>query len=127
MQAYREGREQELAPPQPFRNFVAQARLGIPKQEHEEYFRQMLGDVSEPTAPFGVLQVHGDGSEVQEEHQMLESALSQRIRRQARQLGGERGEPVSLCVGAGVGPNGGQRGCGVRDGVVGSDARRGGI
>ena len=87
MQAYREGREQELAPPQPFRNFVAQARLGIPKQEHEEYFRQLLGDVSEPTAPYGVLQAHVDGSEVQEEHQVLESALAQRIRRQARHLG----------------------------------------
>jgi len=83
-QAYLLGRQQELAPPQPFRNFVAQARLGVSRQEHEEYFRQMLEDVYEPTAPYGVLQVHGDGSQVQEEHQDLESGLSQRIRRQAR-------------------------------------------
>ena len=47
----------------------------------------MLGDVHEPTAPYGLLQVHGDGSDVLEEHQMLETTLAQRIRRQARQLG----------------------------------------
>ena len=87
VQAYLLGREQELPPPQPFRNFVAQARLGVSKEEHEEFFRQMLGDVYEPTAPYGLLQVHGDGSDVLEDHQMLETTLAQRIRRQARQLG----------------------------------------
>ncbi|HEX2618262.1 MAG TPA: AMP-binding protein, partial [Flavobacteriales bacterium] len=86
-QAYLLGREQELSPPQPFRNFVAQARLGVSRQEHEAFFHQMLGDVHEPTAPYGVLQVHGDGSQVQEECQRLDSRLSRRIRWQARQLG----------------------------------------
>src|SRR5262249_47354531 len=81
------GRAQELPPPQPFRNFVAQARLGTPKEEHEAFFRQVLGDVQEPTAPYGALQVYGDGADVEEERQALERELSQRIRRQARLLG----------------------------------------
>jgi len=81
------GRAAELQPPVPFRNFVAQARLGMSAQEHEAFFRQMLGDVDEPTAPFGLLDVHGDGTGMQEARRVLEPQLSQRLRQQARALG----------------------------------------
>ena len=47
------GRRDELVPPQPFRNLVAQARLGLGVEEHERYFRARLGDIDEPTTPFG--------------------------------------------------------------------------
>ncbi|UUZ50641.1 hypothetical protein LP420_13275 [Massilia sp. B-10] len=30
--------------------------------EHETYFRQQLGDIAEPTAPFGLLNVQGSGA-----------------------------------------------------------------
>ncbi|MFT3815684.1 MAG: amino acid adenylation domain-containing protein [Acidovorax sp.] len=74
----------ELAEPVAFRGFVAQARLGVSQAEHEAYFRQQLGDVEEPTAPFGLLDVHGDGAHVREARQRLTSELSEDIRRQAR-------------------------------------------
>ncbi|SFP36146.1 non-ribosomal peptide synthetase [Pseudomonas sp. NFPP28] len=71
----------------PFRNYVAQARLGISEQAHEHFFRQMLGDISEPTLPFGLSDVQGDARGITEAHLALPAALSQRLRAQARQLG----------------------------------------
>src|SRR5215467_2539324 len=50
VQAHLLGRSAELPAPLPFRNLVAQARLGVSAEEHEAFFRQMLGDVEEPTA-----------------------------------------------------------------------------
>ena len=81
------GRESELPEPVPFRDFVAQARLGVSVQEHEEYFRRMLGEVEEPTAPFGLKDVQGGGQDIRETQRPLGAALSQRIRAQAKALG----------------------------------------
>jgi amino acid adenylation domain-containing protein len=81
------GRAQELPAPVPFRNFVAEARLGVSVQEHEAFFQRMLGDVDEPTAPFGLLKVQGEGEHLREAGQALPRVLSQRLRQQARVLG----------------------------------------
>ncbi|MFC5474606.1 amino acid adenylation domain-containing protein, partial [Paraherbaspirillum soli] len=81
------GRAQQLPAALPFRNFVAQARLGVTPQAHETFFRQMLADVDEPTAPFGLLEVRGDGSGLEEAQLQLDPDLARRLRQQARQLG----------------------------------------
>ncbi|WP_348982476.1 AMP-binding protein, partial [Azoarcus sp. TTM-91] len=82
-----EGREGELPEPVPFRRFVAQAKLGVSVAEHESFFTQLLGDVAEPTAPFGLLDIQGDGSGIEEARLPLESALARAIREQARKHG----------------------------------------
>ncbi|MGH6649419.1 amino acid adenylation domain-containing protein, partial [Aquabacterium sp.] len=82
-----EGREAMLPAPVPFRDFVAQARLGMPVAEHEAYFRRMLGDVEEPTAPFDLLDVQGDGSGTTELVLPLAPSLASRLRQAARQTG----------------------------------------
>ncbi|MDU1506556.1 MAG: condensation domain-containing protein, partial [Limosilactobacillus vaginalis] len=87
IQAHLAGEEASLAAPLPFRSFVAQARLGMSREQHETFFREMLGKVEEPTAAFGLLNVQGDGSSVEEARQVLSSELAERLRRQARVLG----------------------------------------
>ncbi|PIF47951.1 arthrofactin-type cyclic lipopeptide synthetase B [Pseudomonas sp. 29] len=76
-----------LTPPMPYRNYVAQARLGADEQEHEAFFREMLGDIDEPTLPFGLQDVQGDGRGIEEALQAVDAALNRRLREQARQLG----------------------------------------
>jgi amino acid adenylation domain-containing protein len=71
----------------PFRRYVAQARLGVSRAEHDEFFRRMLADVEEPTAPFNMLDVQGDGSAVEEVRLALPDELSARLRREAQRHG----------------------------------------
>ena len=82
-----QGRSSELPPVVPFRNFVAQAVLGADEAAHEAFFTGMLGDIEETTAPFGILDVMGDGSTVEEIHHPLPADLSVRIRQVARAQG----------------------------------------
>ena len=82
-----QGRSSELPPVVPFRNFVVQAVLGADEAAHEAFFTDMLGDIEETTAPFGILDVMGDGSTVEEIHHPLPADLSVRIRQVARAQG----------------------------------------
>ncbi|MEY9381379.1 amino acid adenylation domain-containing protein, partial [Rhizobium leguminosarum] len=87
VRAVLDGRAHELAAPQPFRNLVAQARLGMDAKAHEAFFREMLADIDEPTLPFGLSEVYGDGRGSREARRMLPEALNDRLRHQARRLG----------------------------------------
>jgi amino acid adenylation domain-containing protein len=87
IQAYLLGKEPQLPPSQPFRDLVAQARLGLRQEEHEAFFRKLLGDVEEPTAPFGLLNVQGDGTGIGQARVQLEAGLTRRMRERARKLG----------------------------------------
>ena len=79
------GEQDRLPSPVPFRNFVAQARLGgMSAAEHEAFFTRMLSEVEEPVAPFGLLDVQGDGSGITEARIMLEADLARRMRECAR-------------------------------------------
>jgi amino acid adenylation domain-containing protein len=84
---YLRGEAESLPKPLPFRSLVAQARLGVSQQDHESFFEQMLGDVDEPTAAYGLVDVRQDGSAIAEAGVVLAVALAARIRKQARRLG----------------------------------------
>ncbi|TCU64273.1 amino acid adenylation domain-containing protein [Bradyrhizobium sp. R2.2-H] len=81
------GRSHELPRPYPFRNLVAQSRGSVATAEHERFFRGMLADIDEPTTPFGLDRVHGDGGGVTEARRILPGQLAARLRAQARRLG----------------------------------------
>jgi amino acid adenylation domain-containing protein len=71
----------------PFRDFVAESRLGVSKGEHLKFFREMLGDFDEPTAPFGLLEVRGNGLDVEEARLPLQPEMARAVRANARRLG----------------------------------------
>ncbi len=81
------GEAERLDAAMPYRNYVAQTLLGVSRAQHEDFFREMLGDVEEPTLPFGLREVQGDGRGIDEAKLNLDNALSLRLRQQARQLG----------------------------------------
>ncbi|MFJ4836478.1 amino acid adenylation domain-containing protein, partial [Streptomyces sp. NPDC088747] len=87
VRSFVEGREDTLPAPLPFRNFVAQSRLRVAQEEHQKYFSTLLGDVTEPTAPFGLLDVRGDGTGVTESRRVMDAELARRLRAQSRRLG----------------------------------------
>ncbi|WP_259334285.1 condensation domain-containing protein, partial [Pseudomonas sp. FW300-N2F2] len=87
MQAHLLGHADQLGVAVPYRNYVAQVCLGVSREEHETFFRAMLGDIDEPTLPFGLQDVRGDGSGIEEARQAIATDLSRRLRTQARRLG----------------------------------------
>ncbi|WP_255528824.1 condensation domain-containing protein, partial [Xenorhabdus sp. BG5] len=74
----------------PYRNFIAQTRQ-VPIEVHQAYFQQLLGDVEEPTLPFGLLDVQGNSrdkpDQIVEDIVTLDDELAQQIRDCTRQLG----------------------------------------
>ncbi|WP_191488524.1 non-ribosomal peptide synthetase [Pseudomonas sp. FEN] len=86
IQAVLAGQADSLPPSQPYRNFIAQA-ASVSQAEHEAYFRRLLADVDATTAPYGVLDVHGNGAGIQRAVQHLSEDLSARVYRTARAQG----------------------------------------
>jgi amino acid adenylation domain-containing protein len=81
------GTVKQLPAPLPYRNFVVEARLGMSAKEHEGFFRQLLADIDETTAPFGLIHVHGDGSGIAQARLALKPELALRLRTAARRMG----------------------------------------
>ncbi|XP_031638911.1 uncharacterized protein LOC116351023, partial [Contarinia nasturtii] len=81
-----DGQSDKLETPTPFRNVVAQARLGVYQAKHTQFFSEMLADVDSPTLPFGLRNVHVDGTEVDKWHLKLSQELNNQLRSLARHL-----------------------------------------
>ena len=87
--AYMEGREHELAAPVAYRNHVAQAVAlsQVRSKDAEEFFKNALGDVDEPTLPFGLADVYGNGSRIDDARQAIDPRVARKIRALARRFG----------------------------------------
>ncbi|MFI7136159.1 amino acid adenylation domain-containing protein, partial [Nonomuraea sp. NPDC050153] len=86
VRAFLAGRGAELPEPLPFRTFVAQARGAVSRAEHERYFADLLGDVTEPTAPYGVLDVRDHGTASVREIVPFPAELDRRVREISRRV-----------------------------------------
>lgn len=82
-----EGRAQRLPEAIPYRMHVAQVIAQEKGAAAEAFFSSKLGDVAEPTAPFGLLDIHGDGSRVEEVREELPAQLARSVRDEARRFG----------------------------------------
>ncbi|WP_399933384.1 non-ribosomal peptide synthase/polyketide synthase [Streptomyces kanamyceticus] len=87
VQAILAGRGRELPEPLPFRTFVAQTRGAVERSEHERYFADLLGDVTEPTTPFGVAEIRGEGGSSVREVVPFADESTRRLREVSRRLG----------------------------------------
>jgi len=88
IEAHLLGQADRLPVPLPFRKFVEEARLGLSRAEHERFFHRLLGDVQEPTAPFGLLfTARRDHVGIKDARMALDPDLARRIRACARALG----------------------------------------
>ncbi|RZM81335.1 hypothetical protein C3B51_09160 [Pseudoalteromonas rubra] len=77
--------EASLGEPVPYREFVGRTLARTASLDTETFFGEMLGDVSEPTLPYGLTDVLNDGSGIETVHVTLDDAQAQRIRRLTRQ------------------------------------------
>ncbi|KAB7762975.1 non-ribosomal peptide synthetase [Xanthomonas maliensis] len=107
MQALAVAGERRLPAPVPYRNYVAQALQGKTVAEHEDFFRQCLGDLDMPTLAFSGQDQAIQDESTQQSDGLLDSGLALRLRQQARRL---QLSVASLChlawgmvLGAGVG------------------------
>ncbi|MCG8416743.1 MAG: amino acid adenylation domain-containing protein [Proteobacteria bacterium] len=73
----------DLPTPVSYREFVAFTQARMDRQRAEQFFKKRLADIDEPTAPFGLLDVYGDGSQTEELVESLPTDLCVEIRRQA--------------------------------------------
>ncbi|ASB52635.1 non-ribosomal peptide synthetase [Bacillus velezensis] len=73
-----------LTKPVPYRNFVAHTLHHL--YDAEAFFRKKLGDITETTAPFGLYDVRGDGSNINSLRCSLPKQLSDEIRIRAKEM-----------------------------------------
>ena len=78
------GKETLLSPVKPYRNFVAHSRYHNEESRAESYFKQLLGNISEPTAPFDLHHIKEEGEGIVETKHTLSNTLANQIREASR-------------------------------------------
>jgi amino acid adenylation domain-containing protein len=81
------GRADALEPPVPFRAFLEHRRDALDPIAQEAFFKAMLGDVDEPTAPFNCLETDFVPDDIEDEVLELDADLSRHIRARCEALG----------------------------------------
>src|SRR6185437_10503249 len=77
------GRSEEPGRPGTYRRHVWRSLEWVKSHDSEAFFREKLAGFDEPTAPFGLLDVHADASRIAEITRPLEQGLEARVRAQS--------------------------------------------
>jgi amino acid adenylation domain-containing protein len=80
------GRSDRLPVPGAYRDHVARTVSACEPEKAERFFRDKLSAVDEPTLPFGLADVHGQGDDIDEATREVDPSLGERVRAQAREL-----------------------------------------
>ncbi len=83
---YLAGQAKSLPAPVPYREFVAHAQHQAAQYNAKTFFTEKLGDIEEPTLPFNLLDVAGDGSRIIELKADVPADTSEAIRHLAKKL-----------------------------------------
>jgi amino acid adenylation domain-containing protein len=81
--AHLRGQADQLPEPVAYRRFVAHALAQADRKDALAYFTDRLATLEGVTAPFGLTDVHGDGSDIEEARRVVEPALARRLRKHA--------------------------------------------
>lgn len=77
----------QLPEPVAYRQLVAHIQETAKQHDYQAFFTAMLGDITEPTLPFGVADIQQAGAEIREHHTLLPDTLNQQLRELARREG----------------------------------------
>ncbi|NQY63442.1 MAG: amino acid adenylation domain-containing protein [Alteromonadaceae bacterium] len=83
---YLQGGSDTLLPSLPYREFIAHTLAQSKQNNAKEFFSDLLGDVEEPSLPFNLTDVQGDGSTIIEQRSLVPVAISAEIRRLSKTL-----------------------------------------
>ncbi|MBL4671546.1 MAG: AMP-binding protein, partial [Arenicella sp.] len=84
--AHQNGFADTLSKPRAYREFVGQSLQQTNHRDAAAYFSEMLSDVDDATLPFGLSDVQGDGSRIDEMVTSLPNQVSKRIRLASKAL-----------------------------------------
>ncbi|MDR7123078.1 non-ribosomal peptide synthetase, partial [Rheinheimera soli] len=85
--AFELGQTEFLAVPMPYREFIAHTLHRAREHDAFAYFKQNLGDVKHSSLPFGLINVQGDGSQINELKEAVPAAVCAQLRQVARRSG----------------------------------------
>lgn len=81
-----DGDARPLPSPGSYRDHVCQVLMSLRAEDPEAFFREKLEDMRESSAPFGLRDVHGDGTSTTSVRVGVDADLTARARAQARRL-----------------------------------------
>ncbi|WP_348739076.1 amino acid adenylation domain-containing protein, partial [Tenacibaculum sp. 190524A02b] len=81
------GKESSLLKPALYRDFIGHTLHSQAVNDSELYFKELLGTIEEPTYPFNLSNVQGDGSDIKEAKVLLSENLSKELREVSTNLG----------------------------------------
>ncbi|RZG11865.1 non-ribosomal peptide synthetase, partial [Pseudoalteromonas sp. CO342X] len=86
LKLYSQGLQQQLLTPVQYREFIAHSLHQEKANDAEQYFTNMLSDVSEPSLPFNLINVQGKGNDITEFSEAFPAPLGEELRAIAKNI-----------------------------------------